>query len=632
MADVFLSYASEDRDHAGRLARLLGETGASVWWDRHIPVGADFAESIERELLAAGSVVVCWSENSARSRWVRDEAAFAERIGKLVPILLSGEEPPLGFRQVQALDFRTWSGEADAPEFIALRAALARPAGVVASVTASAALTASQSPTARKRVSPRVLAAAVVVAAVVAVGAVFVLRRGPPETVQGEVAIAAFEAAESDRAEASRYADAFRQRLTDVGVANVPAGARGASRSEFILTGAVNRTQGERELVVHLIDRRSGATVWSSRGAPTEGAALEANTAAFALDCALKRRDPAKGVSLLSRYVYGCAAFIETDDSAGMYEAASQVRGIAPEDPRALGFFGVAAAAQSYAGANSDAEQRRYAAESAAVSARALAIDKTNADALFARCFGIPERDYARVEACLKPTVEADADGWALGRYSNFLFEVGRLDESLDFDRRAMVKRRMILLRLPTLLAGAGDLEGVRQYFREMRPFNPARVDALVPWIDAFFGDENAAEAALAAHPDIANAACIRLAIAARRKQKVDRADAVAKCGAGGPAVRVLTLAGDIDGAYAEIEAALRNSPDSLINLFPTMMAPVQRDPRFWPLAGRVGLVDYWLSSDRWPDFCKTSPPIDCRAEAEAERRARTGVASASAQ
>lgn len=39
MADIFISYANEDRDTAARLAAHLESAGWRVWWDRRIPAG-----------------------------------------------------------------------------------------------------------------------------------------------------------------------------------------------------------------------------------------------------------------------------------------------------------------------------------------------------------------------------------------------------------------------------------------------------------------------------------------------------------------------------------------------------------------------------------------------------------------
>ena len=74
MADVFISYAREDRPFAARLAHALEAGGRTVWWDREILPGKDFAELIAAELAQAKAVVVIWSPASGKSGWVRDEA------------------------------------------------------------------------------------------------------------------------------------------------------------------------------------------------------------------------------------------------------------------------------------------------------------------------------------------------------------------------------------------------------------------------------------------------------------------------------------------------------------------------------------------------------------------------------
>jgi hypothetical protein len=46
--------------------------------------------------------------------------------------------------------------------------------------------------------------------------------------------------------------------------------------------------------------------------------------------------------------------------------------------------------------------------------------------------------------------------------------------------------------------------------------------------------------------------------------------------------------------------------------LFRSDMKAVRADPRFIPIVERLGLVDYWRSSGKWPDFCKTEPDSVC--------------------
>ncbi|MGB5211521.1 MAG: TIR domain-containing protein [Gammaproteobacteria bacterium] len=125
MADLFISYAREDRARIEVLATALEAGGQSVWWDRRIVGGDAFAHQIERELDAAGAVIVVWSAAGARSNWVRDEAAVAAEAGKLIAISLDGSAPPMGFRQFHAIDFSNASERNDDPAFNALAHAVA---------------------------------------------------------------------------------------------------------------------------------------------------------------------------------------------------------------------------------------------------------------------------------------------------------------------------------------------------------------------------------------------------------------------------------------------------------------------------------------------------------------------------
>src|SRR5688572_27759398 len=104
MASVFLSYDREDATRARSIAQALEKAGHSVWWDRHIKGGAQYAKEIEQALAAADAVVVLWSERSVESAWVRDEAAAGRDSGRLVPVRLDATSPPLGFRQYQTID------------------------------------------------------------------------------------------------------------------------------------------------------------------------------------------------------------------------------------------------------------------------------------------------------------------------------------------------------------------------------------------------------------------------------------------------------------------------------------------------------------------------------------------------
>jgi TolB-like protein len=101
---VFLSYARADERSARTIIRLIERAGFRVWWDGLIPSGERFSAKISEALEGAGAVVVLWSASSGKSNWVQDEASFARDHQRLVPILIDGTEPPLGFRQLQCVD------------------------------------------------------------------------------------------------------------------------------------------------------------------------------------------------------------------------------------------------------------------------------------------------------------------------------------------------------------------------------------------------------------------------------------------------------------------------------------------------------------------------------------------------
>ncbi|MCW5591854.1 MAG: toll/interleukin-1 receptor domain-containing protein [Burkholderiales bacterium] len=117
MADIFISYASADRERARALAERLGEHGYTVWWDRTIPPGRVFDEVIQEALHAARCVVVLWSAESVKSNWVKTEAAEGLDQSKLVPALIEPVLPPIEFKRIQAADLTGWSGDSGHPEY-----------------------------------------------------------------------------------------------------------------------------------------------------------------------------------------------------------------------------------------------------------------------------------------------------------------------------------------------------------------------------------------------------------------------------------------------------------------------------------------------------------------------------------
>jgi hypothetical protein len=71
-----------------QLALAMEALGWTVWWDRSLIPGTRWNESIRDELKSSRVAVLAWSEASAASDFVREEAALALAYDKLVPASL----------------------------------------------------------------------------------------------------------------------------------------------------------------------------------------------------------------------------------------------------------------------------------------------------------------------------------------------------------------------------------------------------------------------------------------------------------------------------------------------------------------------------------------------------------------
>ena len=121
MTDIFISYASDDRQKVETLAKELEEQGWSVFWDRRILAGKTFSQVIEEAIAAAKCVVVLWSNASIKSDWVQNEAAEGAKKRILVPALIEDVEIPFEFRRIQEADLTDWiATESNSPGFAVL--------------------------------------------------------------------------------------------------------------------------------------------------------------------------------------------------------------------------------------------------------------------------------------------------------------------------------------------------------------------------------------------------------------------------------------------------------------------------------------------------------------------------------
>jgi Predicted integral membrane protein len=88
----------------------LTKLGYEVWRDDKLPAHRPYADVILERLEAASAVVVLWSDEAARSHWVRAEADAARNNQTLVQATLDGSLPPMPFNQIQCADLTNWDG------------------------------------------------------------------------------------------------------------------------------------------------------------------------------------------------------------------------------------------------------------------------------------------------------------------------------------------------------------------------------------------------------------------------------------------------------------------------------------------------------------------------------------------
>lgn len=149
---VFFSYSRVDKKHARPIISAIEKAGYKVWWDGMLEGGTSYLETTEEALESAKAVVVLWSKNSVKSHWVRDEAMSGRARERLLPISLDGTIPPLGFRQVQLVDFTDWRQDPNSPEFEELRRSLAQFHGREDNIVSPTTLQRAKRPLSRRAV------------------------------------------------------------------------------------------------------------------------------------------------------------------------------------------------------------------------------------------------------------------------------------------------------------------------------------------------------------------------------------------------------------------------------------------------------------------------------------------------
>jgi len=131
-ADVFLSYAADDREIATRIGELLEGAGLSVFLDQASLQGGDrWREALDAALDRARCIVMLLTRTSVTSDWVLRESRRGLQRQILVPVLLEPNvRVPIELEKMSIHDLTTWDRSGTSPLYWNLLAAIVRVVGI----------------------------------------------------------------------------------------------------------------------------------------------------------------------------------------------------------------------------------------------------------------------------------------------------------------------------------------------------------------------------------------------------------------------------------------------------------------------------------------------------------------------
>lgn len=503
-----------------------------------------------------------------------------------------------------------------------------------------------------RRIRRRGLILAGLAIAAVALAAVFVWQvRKPvlPASHNGRVEVVAFQALHPEplllRLAAS-LDDAVMRSLARGGLATAPQVAQrgdAGSDAEFRITGTVDRRDDRVVAGLQLIDPGSGVILWSTRADRPVAEALDLEEelgfhAAQVLQCFLEDRQAYPAVfdaAALTAYFNGCEAMLLGQHHRAL-EFARRLVKLRPDLPGPHAVYAIGLAHIAWA-TDDTTEAEKLRQEARASAERALKIHPRYAEAYQALATTYPwSRDWAVRENYIRRVRELDSN-FTPGHlvYIAILRETGRVREALAVanaaatavDPRGAAGPRYETILLRAELEGAAAVEAdiarlgdpgmARSLRRQVALWRlpPQEGRSALP---ALYGPQNPP----------AQRDCYDKHLAAVSQRTVVRG-LPPECGrlAYDQRVRMLARQGDLDGAFAEASRPVPPTQHTTIHLFQPELKAFRADPRFMPFAHRLGLVDFWISTGRWPDFCADPDlPYDCRAVAARLSRREVGA------
>lgn len=632
MVRVFLSYDREDTAKAAEIALALESASHSVWWDRRIRGGAQYSKEIEEALHAADAVVVLWSKSSVESPWVRDEAAEGRDRGKLVPVSIGSAKPPIGFRQFQTVDLTKRRSRKSNDGIDQLLRAIEGVSKNSSAPEAPSEERPTDSWTPRK---PALMAAA---GAVLLGGLLLTLNRFT--TAGSHELSAAVSSADSSPQSEGLASDLIAKlgafaptngaplRLLDTG--------RASSAAFLFQVGG--STEGKRTSAsLLLLDGRSSSVLWSGqfeRPAANIGDLRQelGYTASQVLGCALdayRSRQIASKLDLLKSYLQSCAAAANADSADPVAEAA-QFRRIIAAAPKFTGAWAKLLLIETDIPLNSPARRAQLQAD--IEQARKLQPDLP--EIFLAELNLLPFDAYAAGLRIMDEGLRRNPDSsLLLEARSGQLLQTGRLRDAVDDAKRAAeidpaspdIRNTYIYT-----LAASGRTQAAFDEIAKAERFWPGstKIARTKYILNSRYGDPAEALAYVQSSAYQGDVQRTRVYLEARihpTEANIERAIGVSRDGFRADDPQSLASLMQVLGIFGRqselLDLVLRMPPSEFVPILDVLFRPTMRilwlDPRSLLLAKHIGLLKYWKTSGKWPDFCSESDlPYDCKAEA----------------
>jgi tetratricopeptide (TPR) repeat protein len=635
MASLFLSYAREDIECVRPLAKALERDGHSVWWDRHISGGQEFAGAIEEALASADLVVACWSESAVRSPWVRDEAGAGRDNGRLVPVTLDGCTLPLGFRQYHTIDLSGWNGRPRSPALKPLKAAIAE--------RASGAPNQERTPTVpvgkpRGRVEARRWAVTAAAALIAILSGVLLYSRvwagdGP---IAPKVAIGNFARVSTDlpRALPEMVGQEILAAFGAENAVTVVAAGDGSARSSapFVMDGSISRLGDSVRFTVNLKDRRSGVLLWSDAYEHEAADAVAARQAAVGASqvvrCGLWGASSYQGRmsdQALALYFQWCNEHWSGSSSPNAeLDAARRVTVAVPDF--SFGWSALALAAVPLAAAESG-EAKQLREEGVTAARKSMQLDRQNPEGYMAIAGLLPLERYAEREELLKKAISVRPTECGCERqvYGDFLASVGRMEEAVGQYERARAMRPLAPfsnVRFAQALYVVGRNEEADRILADTLKLWPDATSLrLLVMKSALWTRRYDQAIAVLGDSDLPLTSTQRqtLTTAFRALKSQDsglRARSVAQLErfAADPRYNDRLVVGTL-AALGARDAALKAAANLVRSrglfdaevLFEPNLAAARSEPGYAQLVRQLGLTGYWRTARNAPDICRDS-------------------------